>query len=104
MDHLSVDEEFDQEVLQAMRDHGIDREEAFLTVALRRGEVYGAGDLVCTRPLTLEERRAIGLDLDPEEIIARDRAGVAEEASTAMPDQVLEEADSQVVSSGVRRR
>src|SRR5687767_15160571 len=80
MDHLSIDEEFDREVRQTMSDHGIDREEAFLIVALRRGEVYGDGDLVSVRPLSPDERRSIGLDLDPEQVIAQDRAVLAKEA------------------------
>lgn len=77
MDNLSVDEDFDRHVLQAIRDHGIGHEEAIYLVALRRGQVYGAGDLVCMQPLTPEQRRAIGLEHDPEQAIEESRARLA---------------------------
>ena len=73
MDHLNLDESFKQEARQAMLDYGIGLEEALLVVAIRRGQVYGAGDIVFLQPLSAEERRALGLDHDIEEVLARDR-------------------------------
>jgi hypothetical protein len=72
MDDLTVDREFEDEVRRVMDEQGIEREDAIYQVALERGQVYGDGDLVCMRRLTSEELRAIGLNHDPEEILARD--------------------------------
>jgi hypothetical protein len=89
MDQLTLDKEFEVDVLQAMRDFGIGREEAILVVSLNRGYVYGAGDLVSVRPISAERRRALGIDHDPRSILARDLAEVAEHKTTeahASPD------------------
>ena len=74
MDGLTVEEQIEREVREAMREHSISREEASLLVALRRGYVYGAGDLVSLTPLSPEQRRLLGLDHDPEQLIAESRA------------------------------
>ena len=72
-----LDAETERLVEQAMREHGYDHEEAIYAVALERGEVYGAGDLVSVRRLTPEERRLTGLDHDPHKIAAETRARAA---------------------------
>src|SRR5688572_23013719 len=82
MDHLNLEPDFRDEVVQVMRDNCIDLEEALYVGALRRGQVYGAGDIVFLQPLSAEERRALGIDHDPEEILARDLARRAKGAES----------------------
>ena len=85
-----------------MREHGVEIEEAMLLVALRRGQVYGAGDLVYLHPLTPEQLRAIGVDHDPEQVIAADRARLAEEAFSTQPG-AAEGVATPATSSDTRR-
>jgi len=103
MDGLIVDEEFDREVRQAMRDHRVEREEAILIVALRRGQVYGAGDLVSLRPLSPEDLRRIGLDHDPQQLIADSRARLAEKAARSSLESDDDRADASAEPPAVRR-
>jgi hypothetical protein len=86
MDELKLETEFEDEVRRVMGEQGIEREDAIYQVALERGQVYGAGDLVCMRRLTPDELRAIGLDHDPEEVFARDLAPLAENGAAAVED------------------
>lgn len=88
MDGRPLDDETERLVQEAMREHGYDREEAIYAVALERGEVYGAGDLVSVRRLTPEERRLTGLDHDPHKIAAETRARAAARSLAAEKAEV----------------
>lgn len=81
MDELRLEEDFRDEVRQVIREHGVELEEAMLIVALRRGQVYGAGDIVSLHPLSAEQLRRLGLDHDPEQVIAESRARLAKKAA-----------------------
>jgi hypothetical protein len=76
MDDVRLDDETERLVQLAMSEHGYDRDEAILAVALEHGETYGAGDLLSIRPLTPEERRLSGLEHDPDQVMAETRARV----------------------------
>jgi hypothetical protein len=77
MDYPPQDAETERLVKEVMLKYGCGRDEAILAVALERGEVYGAGDLVSVGRLTPEERRLTGLDHDPHKIAAETRARAA---------------------------
>jgi hypothetical protein len=102
MDHLNVDESFQAEAREAMVEHGISLEEALLLVAIRRDQVYGTGDIVFLQPLSSDERRALGLDQDLEEVLARDRAK-ASHADAARSCDDNADVEKPVASGGVRQ-
>ena len=80
MDGSHLDAETERLVERAMREHDYEREEAIYAVALERGEVYGAGDIVSVSRLTPEQRRSFGLEHDPDQVMAETRARVVARA------------------------
>jgi hypothetical protein len=73
MDRLVETDDFEREIAETMREQGVDREEAQVIVGLRRGELYGDGDLLSIRPLSLDQKRQLGLGRSIDDVLAAKR-------------------------------
>jgi hypothetical protein len=95
-------EDQEREIQELMAESGIDRFAALAALALLPGEIYGdGGDLYCIRPLTDDERRLLGLDLEPAETGSREQAAeTRDEGGTRTIDTQDELGGDAVLSAG----
>jgi hypothetical protein len=70
MDRVETTDEIELEIRAVMREQGVDRVEAETIVGLRRGELHGDRDILVLRPLTPEQRHALGLGRSIDEVMA----------------------------------
>jgi hypothetical protein len=73
MDRIVETDEFEPEIAETMREEGVDRDEAQVIVGLRRGELFGDGDLLSIRPLSPDQKRQLGLGRSIDDMLAAQR-------------------------------
>ena len=95
-------EDQEREIQELMAESGIDRFAALAALALLPVKIYGdGGDLYCIRPLTDDERRLLGLDLEPAETGKTEQAAeTGDEGGTRTMDTQDELGSDAVLSAG----
>lgn len=98
---LTDDEE--REIRKLMAECGIDRFAALAALALLPGEIYGdGGDLYRIRPLTDDERRLLGLDLEPAETGLKEQAAETRDPGGTRTIDTQDEPEGDTVLSADR--